>query len=279
MTAADQFDLVYNIADAPMVDVYWTAFYLGLGAVVTTILFLTGKRGWQVGLVVIGLFAVMDVAFVWVPHFNTDRAAAHGGCEQVTGVVEDYTLEPHTGHAPGDRFRVADRQFELSNFYTAPGYRRTVAYGGIHLAGRIVRMCVIGGAIARLDVQRQAWPQDMSRVRFRVKGDDAIDFSVALYGVTQRMPVRSYPAVWAKDFALSDFDVAIAGPCEGATGEVERLVDAASIGMGARADIVATYRATAGCSTSAVPPLRSWKPSPEVRLYGSDSDWTVATWE
>lgn len=269
--AADVFDVVFDIATAGLPEIPLALFGVALVSVITLVLFLFRRRGWWLGLVFLAAWTGSHVAFVFVPNLQLKDAAASGRCERVEGVVTDYILEPYGGRGEGERFKVSGREFEYSHFMSSPGYRRTVAHGGVHLAGRHVRLCAVGNDIVRLEARRQEWPEALSTVSFRLTTGDDLEFSKNLYGVTQRERIGSYPIVWAKDFALSDYDLTFAGECAQAVTELEPIIAAAAKGIGNESKIVADYRASAKCQRSSAPPERSWRAPPQVLFYQSDS--------
>lgn len=278
--SAEVFDTVFDVAASGLPSLGLAAFGAGLGAVVTIALYLARRPGWYFGILFSLGFVVLIGTAAWLPYLELRDAVAAGRCAWVKGEVRDYVAEPYTGHSSHqEQFTVAGRRFQFSNFQLGAGFQRTVAYGGVHLAGRTVRLCLIDGLIVRVDVRRDAWPAQVSLVHFRIKSDVVVEFSTAFYGVTQSTRVRSYPAIWAKDFGISDFDVAIAGSCNGAIRELEALVSNAAKSMDKQTDALATYSATAKCTSSPVPPLRSRKPPPPVRLYGGDGAWSSAVWD
>lgn len=244
-------------------------FGVALGAFVSLILFATGRKGWWLGLGFATLWGVLTFVVPMFGYQKSKRAVQARQCEQIEGVATDYSPQPYEGHAPGDRFIVNGREFEFSNFAMSSGYMRTVAYGGVHLAGRHVRMCVLEGDILRLEVQRLEWPVEASTVRFRLVNIDEVNFSKALYETTQQSKVRAKPVVWAKDFGLSDFDLTVAGACERAVADLEPVIVDAAKRVADGAQVISSYRASATCLPSVSPPERLWKAAPKVRIYSN----------
>ena len=83
------------------------------------------------------------------------NALRNGRCEVVEGVVEVVHLEPKTGHDPGDRIRVAGREFQYSYFTGTLPYKQTVTHGGVLVDGANVRLHYLQGAILKVEVMER----------------------------------------------------------------------------------------------------------------------------
>jgi hypothetical protein len=263
------FDVVFDITKSRGPDNFLLFFGVGVGCLVTLISLFFRRRRWWFGLVFSAVWAAAVGGSGWWSYWSLRSAVAGGHCDHIEGVVEDYNLEPYTGHAPGDRFEVSGRGFEVSNFRISGGYRRSVPYGGVHLAGRYVRICAVGGQIGQLEVRRDLWPDVSSEISFLIQHGNVVTFSERLYRATLALPVRGYRAVWAKDFALSNFDVAIAGSCDGAVDALAPLVIDAANSLSDGSAVVADFRASAICRGSPNPPPAYFQPPPPVHMYGS----------
>jgi hypothetical protein len=58
------------------------------------------------------------------------RAALRDGrCSVQEGIVQVVCKQPARGHAPGDRIRIGDREFQYSYFESSLAYNRTIAHG------------------------------------------------------------------------------------------------------------------------------------------------------
>jgi len=81
------------------------------------------------------------------------NAVRDGRCEIVEGTISNFVPMPYEGHAM-EHFVVNGHYFEYSDFRVTAGFNRTQSNGGPLAEGRRVRICHVGGEIARLEV---AW--------------------------------------------------------------------------------------------------------------------------
>ena len=80
-------------------------------------------------------------------------AVRSGRCEMVEGAITSFVTMPYQGHAM-EHFVVNGHYFEYSDFVVTAGFNNTQSHGGPLGEGRRVRICNVGGEIARLEV---AW--------------------------------------------------------------------------------------------------------------------------
>jgi hypothetical protein len=101
------------------------------------------------------LAGVVGLAIVLWRHAEVARWYETGDFEVIEGPVRVLRIQPASGHAPGDLIDIAGRTIEI-NFFAeiGPGYRQTIARGGVLQDGRRVRLFVHEGKVLRVDIDR-----------------------------------------------------------------------------------------------------------------------------
>jgi hypothetical protein len=82
------------------------------------------------------------------------QALKQGRCAVVEGTVSVLREQPRSGHAPGDRIRIGDKEFVYSYFVSSPGYHTTVSHGGALVNGTSARLHYLGETIVRVEVKK-----------------------------------------------------------------------------------------------------------------------------
>jgi hypothetical protein len=110
---------------------FFPYFYLGFALIWTTVTFAT----------------------TFTDYIRLRNAVRSGRCEIVEGTIADFVPMPYQGHAM-EHFVVNGHYFEYSDFVVTAGFNNTQSHGGPLGEGRRVRICNVGGEIARLEI---AW--------------------------------------------------------------------------------------------------------------------------
>jgi len=93
----------------------------------------------------------------WYKHHRAYRAYSRGDVAVYEGQVKLLREQPVGGHAPGDLVDVAGRELEVNYFMAnEPGYRLTVAHGGVLQDGARVRVAVYEGRILEVDLRESS---------------------------------------------------------------------------------------------------------------------------
>lgn len=85
-----------------------------------------------------------------VPHVLARSAYNAGEYTTVEGVVEVLHEQPAGGHAPGDKIAIGGQELVIDAYQIAPGYKTTLAKGGVHKDGARLKMKVIEGRIVHI---------------------------------------------------------------------------------------------------------------------------------
>lgn len=105
---------------------------------------------WGVGTAVGG---GLGVAIVLWRHVEAVRSFETNDYEIVEGAVRVLRMQPTGGHAPGDLVTVGGRELEIDFFgEVGPGYRQTIARGGVLRDGQQARLYVHKGKVLRVDI-------------------------------------------------------------------------------------------------------------------------------
>ncbi len=139
------------------------AFFAIAGLVVAVAaIFRIRATGWRVQVATLlawgtggGLIGGAGLAIVLWRHADVARWYETSAFEVIEGPVRVLRTQPANGHAPGDLINVGGREIEI-NFFgeIGPGYRQTIAHGGVLQDGRRVRLFVHEGKVLRVDVDR-----------------------------------------------------------------------------------------------------------------------------
>lgn len=131
------------------------AITLGITILMLVLTKLTGKTpvpaGLWLGPIVAAVITVVIFATSWTEYRTALEVLQTGRYESVEGPVENFVPRPITGHSL-ERFSVAGRHFEFSDFNLTPGYRRSRARGGVFAPGVYVRLRVHSGTILHVEV-------------------------------------------------------------------------------------------------------------------------------
>lgn len=84
------------------------------------------------------------------PHFITKAAYDAGEYTTVEGVVKVLNEQPWDGHAPGDKIAIGGEELVIDAYQIAPGYKTTLAKGGVHKDGARLKMKVVDGHIVHI---------------------------------------------------------------------------------------------------------------------------------
>jgi len=72
----------------------------------------------------------------------------------VEGIVHVSHMQPYQGHTSGDKITVEGQSFEVDYFSAAPGYKDTIAHGGVLHEGAYVRIHHSDGVIVKVEVKK-----------------------------------------------------------------------------------------------------------------------------
>ena len=86
--------------------------------------------------------------------YQFTRALRSGQCAIVEGTVSVLHEQPRSGHAAGDRIRIADKEFVYSYFRENVGYHQTVSRGGALMNGVSARLYYVGGTILKVEIKK-----------------------------------------------------------------------------------------------------------------------------
>lgn len=107
--------------------------------------------GWALFWLVMGL-PIWRLATVEMHHLL--QVYGNGQSEVTEGVVHVARRQPAWGHSGGDKITVGDKQFEVNFFLVTPGYRQTIAHGGVLSEGVFARLHHFHGVILKVEVKR-----------------------------------------------------------------------------------------------------------------------------
>jgi hypothetical protein len=99
------------------------------------------------------LWTLVSFAFTFGDYLILRNRVRNGRCEVVEGTVSSFVPMPPEGHAM-EHFIVNGHYYEYSDYQVIAGFNHTQSHGGPIAEGRRVRICDVGGEIARLEV---AW--------------------------------------------------------------------------------------------------------------------------
>jgi hypothetical protein len=103
--------------------------------------------------VVFSLSSIGLLLSTWSDFDGLRTAVKSGQCREVTGQVANFVPELENGH-PREQFTVGPREFVYSSSDITSAFHWTYGQGGPVRAGQTVRICDVGGAIARLEIRR-----------------------------------------------------------------------------------------------------------------------------
>ncbi len=72
----------------------------------------------------------------------------------VEGIVHVSHRQPYQGHTSGDKINVDGHPFEIDYFNAAPGYKDTLAHGGVLGEGTYARIHHCDGVIVKVEVKK-----------------------------------------------------------------------------------------------------------------------------
>lgn len=153
------YTIYYEIEPNPGYSFWLGAAFLTIGLVAIVVTFTDRRRRrhertrlppWAIVAVMLGGLAV---GVTWLKHERVYGAYAAGAAEVIEGTVRVLRQQPAYGHAPGDLIEVGGRRLEVNYFTTAPGYRTTIAHGGVLTEGAVARLGLCGETIVRVEVR------------------------------------------------------------------------------------------------------------------------------
>ena len=81
-----------------------------------------------------------------------------GKSEVTEGIVKVGHQQPRHGHSSGDKVSISGRQFEVNYFLVTPGYRETIAHGGVLRPGVYARVHHHDGVILKVEIRQSGKP-------------------------------------------------------------------------------------------------------------------------
>jgi hypothetical protein len=104
--------------------------------------------------IILAAFGTFDTASYWFDVKKLQHAIKRTESDGivVSGVVEDFSPEPYSGHAHEEHFRVKSHMFRYSYYHDTPYFNSTSAHGGPLQNGLNVRIIAVGEHIARLKI-------------------------------------------------------------------------------------------------------------------------------
>jgi hypothetical protein len=85
------------------------------------------------------------------------------------GIVHVLREQPAEGHAPADKITVGDQTFEVQYYCVTPGYKQTIAQGGVLREGVFARLHHHNGVILKVDMTKLPATTRTATVTIRVK--------------------------------------------------------------------------------------------------------------
>jgi hypothetical protein len=70
----------------------------------------------------------------------------------VEGTVQVSHSQPYQGHTSGDKITIDGQSFVIDYFYATPGYKETIAHGGVLRNGVYARIHHCDGVIIKVEV-------------------------------------------------------------------------------------------------------------------------------
>jgi hypothetical protein len=162
--APENFTLIFDVTEAGYRQWNFPAFGLifvaiGIGLLIYQYLRPTQKaktfRRWFpfVYLAFAVVWTLGSFAATFTDYLRLRNAVRDGRCEIVEGTITDFVPMPYQGHAM-EHFVVNGHYFKYSDFVVTAGFNNTQSHGGPLSEGKRVRICNVGGEIARLEI---AW--------------------------------------------------------------------------------------------------------------------------
>jgi hypothetical protein len=146
----------------------WFRMAIGIGAALAGVIWLIRVRrrhaGWRqlfnaVFLTGFGaVWLIVTLPLYTAATSNTDRLRLiqlSGQSEVSEGTVHVTHMQPAHGHSDGDKIIVGGRQFEINYFMVTPGYRQTIAHGGVLREGAYARLHHYNGVISKVEVRKR----------------------------------------------------------------------------------------------------------------------------
>lgn len=72
----------------------------------------------------------------------------------VEGIVRVAHRQPYQGHTTGDKITVNGQPFEVDYFNADPGYKDTIAHGGVLGEGAYARIHHCDGVIVKVEIKK-----------------------------------------------------------------------------------------------------------------------------
>lgn len=102
--------------------------------------------------------AIQDFASTYVPYSHMRDSLATGHYAIVEGLVTDFKPAPYDAFTD-EEFTVSGHRYSYRQYSRGPGYHLTRAHGGAIREGVPVRLAIVGGSIARLEVAADVTPE------------------------------------------------------------------------------------------------------------------------
>lgn len=96
-------------------------------------------------------WTLVAFASTYSDYLTLRDAVRNGQCELVEGTVTKFVPMPREGHA-NEHFVVNGHYYEYSDYGVTAGFNNTQSHGGPLREGLRVRICAVGGEIARLEI-------------------------------------------------------------------------------------------------------------------------------
>ena len=91
----------------------------------------------------------------WLWHMELFNYAICGKAKDaqvVEGTVQVSHSQPYQGHTSGDKITIDGQSFVIDYFYATPGYKETIAHGGVLRNGVYARIHHCDGVIIKVEV-------------------------------------------------------------------------------------------------------------------------------
>ena len=103
------------------------------------------------GIMTAALIMIYQVSKIPDPILTIYQNGKCGQCQITEGIVHVFSVQPFTGHAPGDKITVGNQPFDV-NYFRSGGYTTTISHGGVLREGVFTRLTHYKGMILKIEL-------------------------------------------------------------------------------------------------------------------------------
>jgi hypothetical protein len=81
------------------------------------------------------------------------KAYRNNKCQITEGLVHVRYEQLETGHTPGDKIEIGGHEFDIDYYLVTPGYKQTIAHGGVLREGVYARLHHYDGVILKVETK------------------------------------------------------------------------------------------------------------------------------